>query len=66
MDEKEFLKNYDITKYDRPSIAADIVLFTLGNSVSNAKKVNIGPLELLIHIKIIGHYLVAFLKKEKP
>lgn len=54
MDEKEFLKNYDITKYDRPSIAADIVLFTLGNSVSNAKKVNIGPLQILL-IKRASH-----------
>ena len=25
--EKEFLKNYDITRYDRTSVAADIAIF---------------------------------------
>ena len=44
MTEKDFLEEYDITKYDRPSIATDIVLFTLDNSIKNAKKVNVGPL----------------------
>ena len=27
--EKEFLKNYDITRYDRPSVAADIAIFSV-------------------------------------
>ena len=48
MTEKDFLKEYDITKYDRPSIATDIVLFTLDNSIKNAKKVNVGPLQILL------------------
>ena len=63
MTEKDFLKEYDITKYDRPSIATDIVLFTLDNSIKNAKKVNVGPLqillikELLIPLKVSGHFM---------
>ena len=48
MTEKDFLEEYDITKYDRPSIATDIVLFTLDNSIKNAKKVNVGPLQILL------------------
>ena len=28
-EEKEFLKNYDITKYERPSIAADMAIFSI-------------------------------------
>jgi len=26
---KEFFKNYDITRYDRPSVAADIAIFSV-------------------------------------
>ena len=29
MSEKEFLKNYDVTQYERPSVTADIVVFTM-------------------------------------
>ena len=28
-EEKEFLAGYDLTKYDRPSVAADIVVFAI-------------------------------------
>lgn len=31
MTEKEFLKNYDISKYERPSVATDMVIFTIKN-----------------------------------
>ncbi|MGN1417660.1 MAG: NUDIX domain-containing protein, partial [Oscillospiraceae bacterium] len=30
-DEKEFLKNYNIKKYEQPSVAADIAVFTVKN-----------------------------------
>ena len=28
-DEKEFLAHYDASKYERPSVTADIVIFTI-------------------------------------
>ena len=28
-EEKEFLEQYDVTKFERPSVTADIVIFTL-------------------------------------
>ena len=28
-EEKEFLAGYDLTKYDRPSVAADVVVFSV-------------------------------------
>lgn len=28
-EEQEFLKNYDVTKYERPSVTADVVIFTM-------------------------------------
>ena len=33
-EEKEYLKNYNISKYDRPSIATDIVVFTIDTQES--------------------------------
>lgn len=36
--EKEFLANYDYTKYDRPSIAADIVIFAVMTNKSDMGK----------------------------
>lgn len=29
MNEKEFLESYDVTKYERPSVTADIIIFTM-------------------------------------
>ena len=51
--EKEFLQSYDISKFVQPSIATDIVLFTLGE-VDNDRKVNVGPLQVLL-IKRASH-----------
>ena len=34
LQEQEFLKNYDITKYDRPSVTTDIAAFTIRNEES--------------------------------
>lgn len=34
--EKEFLAEYDINQYDRPSIAADIVVFSIGKKVKGS------------------------------
>lgn len=31
MTEKEFLKNYDMSKYERPSVAVDMAIFTIKN-----------------------------------
>ena len=31
-EEKEFLEQYDVTKFERPSVTADIVIFTLDSS----------------------------------
>lgn len=37
-EEKEYLQQYDITKYDRPSIAADIAIFTILAAESTATR----------------------------
>ncbi len=29
--EEEFLKDYDVTKFDRPSVTSDIVLFSVSS-----------------------------------
>lgn len=36
-EEKRFLEGYDINAYDRPSIAADIAVFSLGRKASSSK-----------------------------
>lgn len=51
--EKEFLQSYDITKFVQPSVATDIVLFTLG-AVDNDRKVSVGPLQVLL-VKRASH-----------
>ena len=33
--EEEFLKNYDASKYDRPSVTSDVVLFSVADGVQN-------------------------------
>lgn len=47
MTEQEFLKNYDITQYPQPSVAADIVLFTLDQKHTE-KTIGLGPLQVLL------------------
>ena len=47
-EEKEFLEQYDVTKFERPSVTADIVIFTLDSS----DELNI----LLIKDCILGKY----------
>lgn len=42
--EKEFLKKYDASKYQKPSVAADIVIF----STYNMENVDSGELKLLM------------------
>ncbi len=42
--EKEFLKKYDASKYQKPSVAADIVIF----STCNMENVDSGELKLLL------------------
>ena len=36
MDEKTFLKNYDSSKYEKPSVTADLVIFSTKGSLSEA------------------------------
>ena len=38
--EKEFLENYDITAYDRPSVTADIAVFTLSKEKEDCYRKN--------------------------
>lgn len=54
--EAEFLQNYDITKYQQPSLAVDIVLFSLQREKQNAdiKNINIYGLQALL-IKRASH-----------
>ena len=48
MTEQEFLNNYDITAFDRPSVTTDIVLFTLDRNQTNVRKINIQGLQVLL------------------
>lgn len=48
MTEKEFLKAYDITEYERPSMTADIVLFALDRAKSNIRSIGIDGLQVLL------------------
>ncbi len=54
--EKEFLEQYDITSFDRPSVASDIVLLSLDryDDPNNIKSLNIHGLQLLL-IKRANH-----------
>lgn len=47
MTEQEFLDNYDITQYAQPSVAADIVLFTMNHKQTD-KTISLGPLQVLM------------------
>lgn len=40
MSEKEFLSNYDINKFDRPSVTADVAVFTLNKEKENCYRKN--------------------------
>lgn len=50
MNEKEYLKNYDISKYDRPSIATDIAVFSIAQieDETNYRKESESILKLLM------------------
>ena len=48
MTEQEFLNNYDITAFDRPSVTTDIVLFTLDRNQTDVRKINIQGLQVLL------------------
>lgn len=56
MTEKDYLKQYDITQYPRPSVASDIVLLSLkrDNFQMNIKSLNVYGLQLLL-IKRASH-----------
>ena len=56
MTEQEFLKNYNITQYPQPSVAADIVLFTLDQKHTE-KTIGLGPLQVLSG-NLIAHYVL--------
>ena len=47
--EKEFLENYDINKYFRPSVTVDAILYTIGETYSNNyRKLSEKQLEVLL------------------
>lgn len=46
--EQEFLQNYDITKFDRPSLTTDIVLFALDKFQQSIKSIGINGLQVLL------------------
>lgn len=48
MTETEFLQNYDITQFDRPSLTTDIVLFALSNDNKNIRNISIDGLQVLL------------------
>jgi len=48
-EEKEYLQQYDITKYERPSIAADMAVFSvMGNDKENYRKLPEKKLKILL------------------
>lgn len=48
-EEKEYLKQYDITKYERPSVAADMAVFSvMGNHKENYRKLPEKKLKILL------------------
>lgn len=75
-EEQAYLVSYDITQFDRPSVAADIAVFSImktyvldGNK--NYRKDPERKLKLLLirralfHIKTIGHCLEDFAVRER-
>lgn len=49
VDEKDYLKHYDVTKYERPSLATDIVAFSMSRqTVENYRKLPITNLNVLL------------------
>ena len=51
MKNQDFLESYDISRYDRPSIAADIAVFSIGSRKiegSDYRKLPVKTLRLLL------------------
>ena len=49
MNEETYLKNYDISKYERPSVAADMVVYTVrDNKPDNPKKSPVKKLSMML------------------
>ena len=58
-EEKEFLKNYNVNEFERPSVTNDVLIFTTEDKKEeNSRKVPKKGLQVLL-IKINGPYLVA-------
>lgn len=47
-EEKEYLDNYRIADFERPSVATDIVVFTMGQEVLDSRKHPVGRLRVLL------------------
>ena len=59
-EEKEFLEQYDVTKFERPSVTADIVIFTLDDSDElNILLIKRGGFPYKDHWAIPGGFLEA-------
>ena len=50
VEEKEFLAGYDLTKYDRPSVAADVVVFSVmkDDECEDARRLQEKKLKILL------------------
>ncbi len=55
MNEKDFLENYNFDKYEKPSIAADMVVFTVSDILADNPKKNIMKKLKIMLIKRGGH-----------
>lgn len=59
-EEKEFLKNYDASKYERPSVTADVVIFTIDeDNELNVLLIKRGGHPYKDHWAILGGFLEA-------
>lgn len=48
MTEQEYLAQYNINNFDRPSVTTDMILFTLDRTQKDIKKIDVNGLQVLL------------------
>ena len=61
--ENEFLANYDMSKYDRPSVTADVAAFMVGSEDKTDYRRN--PVNKLLLLLIKSYYFIMIKTKRK-
>ena len=67
-EEREYLEDYNIEQFERPSVATDIVAFAVmqDGEQSNIRKLENRELKLLLRTKVLGHSPEVFYDQVKP